>query len=117
MSHWEGFSFTFRASFIWMGFLHRTPAFADRLRHDLGKPIVVTDNWQSCLEGVGILVEASRLPAPQVHFKTAWIKPGALVIPYGTMSAVEDDITDVMDKVVVGVGGMRHSQDGQNHIT
>lgn len=76
-------------------------AFADRLRHDLGKPIVVTDNWQSCLEGAGILVEASRLPARQVHFKTAWIKPGALVIPYGTMSAVEDDITDVMDKVVV----------------
>jgi ornithine cyclodeaminase len=34
-------------------------------------------------------------------FETAWIKPGALVIPYGTMSTVEDDIIDIMDKVVV----------------
>lgn len=76
-------------------------AFAQKLRRDLGKPITVTDDWQNCLEGADILVEASRLPAPQPLFKTAWIRPGALVIPYGTMSAVEDDIVDIMDKIVV----------------
>ena len=75
--------------------------FAARLERDLDKPVTVTDGWQRCLEGADILVEASRLPAPAPLFKTAWIRPGALVIPYGTMSAVEDDITRIMDKIVV----------------
>lgn len=76
-------------------------AFAARLEADLGKPITVTDDWRSCLEGADILVEASRLTQPEPLFKSSWIKPGALVIPYGTMSTVEDDITERMDKIVV----------------
>jgi len=76
-------------------------AFAARLEEDLGKAITVTDDWRSCLDGADILVEASRLTQPEPLLKTAWIKPGALVIPYGTMSTVEDDITDIMDKIVV----------------
>ena len=76
-------------------------AFAARLEADLGKPITVTDDWRSCLEGADILVEASRLTQPEPFFKSSWIKPGALVIPYGTMSTVEDDITERMDKIVV----------------
>lgn len=76
-------------------------AFAQRLEADLGKNIRRCDDWQSCLDGADILVEASRLTEPRVLFETAWIRPGALVIPYGTMSAVADDITDVMDKIVV----------------
>ena len=75
--------------------------FAAKLEADLGKPIVIAEDWQSCLQGADILVEASRLTQPEPLFKTAWIKPGALVIPYGTMSTVEDDITDIMDKIVV----------------
>jgi ornithine cyclodeaminase/alanine dehydrogenase-like protein (mu-crystallin family) len=39
--------------------------------------------------------------APQPLLQTGWIKPGALVVPYGTMSAVELSLTDIMDKVVV----------------
>ena len=76
-------------------------AFAERLREDLGKPITVTDDWRSCLEGADILVEASRLTQPEPLFRTGWIKPGALVVPYGTMSAVEFDLTDIMSKMVV----------------
>ncbi|MCE2518693.1 MAG: ornithine cyclodeaminase family protein [Alphaproteobacteria bacterium] len=75
--------------------------FGERLTRDLGKPVIVTDDWQSCLEGADILVEASRLETPQPLLKTAWVEPGALVIPYGTISAVEDDLDDVMDKIVV----------------
>lgn len=48
-----------------------------------------------------IVVEAARLSAPQPSLKTEWIKPGALVVPYGTMSAVELSLTNIMDKVVV----------------
>ncbi len=76
-------------------------AFAGRLETDLGKKIRRCDDWQSCLDGADILVEASRLTEPQVLFRTEWIRPGALVIPYGTVSAVDDDITDIMDKIVV----------------
>ena len=76
-------------------------AFAQQLSHDLGKRIVATDDWQSCLEGADIMVEASRLEAPNPLFKTDWVKKGGLVVPYGTMSAVELSLTDVMDKIVV----------------
>ncbi len=76
-------------------------AFAAKLSADLGKKIVVTDNWEDCLKGADILVEASRLPAPEPLFKTGWIKKGAFVVPYGTMSAVELSLTDIMDKMVV----------------
>lgn len=57
-------------------------AFARTLEQDLGKKIVVTTDWQSCLEGADIMVEASRLDERQEMFKTAWIKKGACVIPY-----------------------------------
>jgi ornithine cyclodeaminase len=76
-------------------------AFAKRLEADLGKKIVVTDNWQDCLKGADIMVEASRLPEPAPLFKTEWVKKGAFVVPYGTMSAVELNLTDIMDKMVV----------------
>jgi ornithine cyclodeaminase len=76
-------------------------AFAARLSTDLGKPVRAVDDWRSCVEGADIVVEASRLPAPEPLLKTGWIKRGALVVPYGTMSAVELSLTDIMDKIVV----------------
>lgn len=76
-------------------------AFAERLRADLGKDVVVTDDWQRCLEGVDIAVEASRLEHREELFHSAWVKPGALVIPYGTVSALDLQMTSIMDKVVV----------------
>jgi alanine dehydrogenase len=76
-------------------------AFAETLSADLGKKVIATGDWESCLRGADIMVEASRLSAPEALFKTAWIKKGAFVVPYGTMSAVELSLTDVMDKMVV----------------
>lgn len=75
--------------------------FAERLTRDLGKPVIATDDWRSCVEGADIVVEASRLSKPEPMLKTEWIKPGALVVPYGTMSAVELSLTDIMAKLVV----------------
>ena len=54
------------------------------------------------------------------------VKPGALVIPYGTMSAVEITLTDIMAKVVVDDWGQcrkgmpfgalrRHVDEGRLH--
>ena len=76
-------------------------AFAKKLTEDLGKPVVAVDNWEDCVRDADIVVEASRLPEPQPLLKTEWLKPGALVVPYGTMSAVELSLTDIMSKVVV----------------
>ena len=76
-------------------------AFAERLSADLGKKVIATDDWRSCVEGADIVVEASRLLEPTPMLKTEWIKPGALVVPYGTMSAVELSLTDIMAKMVV----------------
>ncbi|HYG45958.1 MAG TPA: ornithine cyclodeaminase family protein [Bordetella sp.] len=76
-------------------------AFGERLSRDLGKPVKVVNDWESCVRDADIIVEASRLPEPTPLLKTEWIKPGALVMPYGTMSAVELNLTDIMSKVVV----------------
>jgi ornithine cyclodeaminase/alanine dehydrogenase-like protein (mu-crystallin family) len=76
-------------------------AFAARLSADLGKPIFATEDWEGCVRDADIVVEASRLDRPTPLLKTAWIKPGALVVPYGTMSAVEITLTDIMSKIVV----------------
>src|SRR5207245_5037911 len=75
--------------------------FAARLSRELGKPVTATADWRSCAEGADIVVEASRLSAPEPMLRTEWIKPGALVVPYGTMSAVELSLTDIMSKIVV----------------
>jgi len=76
-------------------------AFAARLSADLGKEVRAVAGWEACVRGADIVVEASRLAEPAPLLETAWIEPGALVIPYGTMSAVELSLTDIMDKVVV----------------
>ncbi len=76
-------------------------AFGARLARDLAKPVRVVDSWEECVRGADIVVEASRLPEPTPMLKTEWIDKGAFVVPYGTMSAVELSLTDIMDKVVV----------------
>lgn len=75
--------------------------FAERLSTDLGKKVVATEDWKSCVEGADIVVEASRLDRPTPMLKTEWIKKGAFVVPYGTMSAIELSLTDMMSKLVV----------------
>jgi len=76
-------------------------AFAARLSTDLGKPVIATADWHACVDNADIVVEASRLEAPAPMLMTAWIKRSAFVVPYGTMSAVELSLTEIMDKVVV----------------
>jgi len=76
-------------------------AVAARLEADLGKKIVVTDNWRDCLAGADIMVEASRLSQHEELFKAEWVKPGTCVIPYGTVSALDIGMTAIMDKVVI----------------
>jgi ornithine cyclodeaminase len=64
-------------------------------------PVRAVATADEAFDGADILVEASRLEQPEPLLRTAAVKPGAFVVPYGTVSAVELDLLDVMDKVVV----------------
>ncbi len=76
-------------------------AFGARLEKDLGRKITVTEDWESCVRGADIVVEASRLVDPAPLLRTEWIKKGALVMPYGTVSAVELSLADIADKFLM----------------
>ena len=86
-------------------------AFADQLRAEVSTPIRVVATADEVFDGADILVEASRLTEPEPLLRTALVKPGAFVVPYGTISAVELDLLDVMDKVVVD--DWREAQSGR----
>ena len=76
-------------------------ALAAALAAELGLPVRPVAGWEECVRGADVVVEATRLSRPEPLLRTEWIAPGALVVPYGTMSAVELDLTDIMDKIVV----------------
>jgi ornithine cyclodeaminase len=76
-------------------------AFAAALAEHLGKPVRAVATPAEALRGADIMVEATRLSEPRVLLETGWVTPGTCVIPYGTVSAVDLDLVDVMDKVVV----------------
>lgn len=76
-------------------------AFAEELRAEIGTPVRVVDTVEEAFDGADILVEATRLTEPAPLLRTSVVKPGAFVVPYGTVSAVELDLLDVMDKVVI----------------
>jgi ornithine cyclodeaminase len=76
-------------------------AFAERVRAVTDTPVRVVASAEEVVVGADVVVEATRLETPYPLVRTEWIAPGAFVVPYGTVSAVELDLLDVMDKVVV----------------
>ena len=76
-------------------------AFARLLAGELAVSVRAVDTWEECVRGADVVVEASRLVSPEPLLATEWIEPGALIVPYGTVSAVELNLLDVVDKVVV----------------
>jgi ornithine cyclodeaminase/alanine dehydrogenase-like protein (mu-crystallin family) len=86
-------------------------AFAQQLAATSRARIRVAATAEEAFDGADILVEASRLTEPEPLLRTGSVKPGAFVVPYGTVSAVELDLLDVMDKVVVD--DWREAQSGR----
>jgi alanine dehydrogenase len=95
-------------------------AFAEQLRAEIATPVRVTSSFEETFDGADILVEATRLTEPQPLLHPGLVRPGAFVVPYGTISAVSPDLLDVMDKVVVDdwreaqagrFGALRHHVD------
>jgi ornithine cyclodeaminase len=86
-------------------------AFAEELAAVCRARVRATATAGEAFDGADILVEASRLTEPEPLLRTALVRPGAFVVPYGTISAVELDLLDVMDKVVVD--DWREAQSGK----
>ena len=81
-------------------------------RHGRRPVIKATDNWKDCIEGADIVVEASRLNEPEPLLSSQWIRPGALLIPYGTMSALDDQLPGIVDKFVMDDWGQAFGKFG-----
>ncbi|MGA8210795.1 MAG: ornithine cyclodeaminase family protein [Nocardioidaceae bacterium] len=75
--------------------------FAEELRAATTTPVRAVDSVHEAFEGADILVEATRLFEPTPLLGPDLVRPGAFVVPYGTVSALAEDLLDVMDKVVV----------------
>jgi alanine dehydrogenase len=86
-------------------------AFAQQLTAVTRARVRVAATAEEAFDGADILVEASRLTEPEPLLRTGVVKPGAFVVPYGTVSAVQLDLLDVMDKVVVD--DWREAQSGR----
>ena len=86
-------------------------AFAQQLAAICRARIRVAATADEAFDGADILVEASRLTEPEPLLRTGAVRPGAFVVPYGTVSAVQLDLLDVMDKVVVN--DWREAQSGR----
>jgi alanine dehydrogenase len=76
-------------------------AFGAELERALDKPVRVTDTIEEAVRGADIVVEATRLERPEPVLRTEWLDACSLLIPYGTMSVLELDVLERIDKVVV----------------
>ena len=86
-------------------------AFGEQLRAVTDTPVRVVTTVDEAFHDADVLIEATRLTEPRPLLRTEAVKPGAFVVPYGTVSAVEPDLLDVMDKVVVD--DWREAQSGR----
>ncbi len=86
-------------------------AFGDRLRAVLNTPVSVVDSVDEAFDGADIIIEATRLSEPASLLRAEAVRPGAFVVPYGTISAVAPDLLDAIDKVVVD--DWREAQSGR----
>jgi ornithine cyclodeaminase len=87
-------------------------AFAAVLERALGRPVRVTETIEETVGGADVVVEATRLTAPEPILRTAWLGDCRLLVPYGTMSALELDVLDGFDKVLVDDWGQCEQDDG-----
>lgn len=75
--------------------------FAAQMSDRLGKPVLVKETTEETVRDADIIVDASRLLQPQVLVEDAWVKPGALIEPYGAVLSVAPTLPFSVDKMVV----------------
>jgi ornithine cyclodeaminase/alanine dehydrogenase-like protein (mu-crystallin family) len=75
--------------------------FAARMSAELGRPVLVKETVEETVRDADIIIDASRLVTPEVLVRDAWVKPGALIQPYGVEQSVEASLPLSVDKMVV----------------
>lgn len=75
--------------------------FADQMSKQLNKAVVVKDTSEETVRDADIIIDASRLLEHQILVEDAWVKPGALIQPYGAVLSVERTLPFTVDKLVV----------------
>lgn len=74
---------------------------AARVREQLGVAAIAVDDAAAACRDADIIVEATRLERPTALIPADAVKPGALIITYGWMMAIDPDLPFRMDKIVV----------------
>jgi ornithine cyclodeaminase len=75
--------------------------FADEMSDLLGKPVRALGTTEETVRDADIIIDASRLLEPQLLVQEAWVKPGALIQPYGAVLSVDPTLPFAVDKMVV----------------
>ena len=76
-------------------------ALAQRIEAELGIRAVAVESPEAAAEGADIVVEATRLEAPEVLVPADAVAPGALLVSYGWVMAVDPALATGVDKLVV----------------
>jgi ornithine cyclodeaminase len=88
--------------------------FAETISQQIGKPVRVLETTEAVVRDADIIIDASRLVAHQILVADQWVKPGALIQPYGAVLSVEPSLPFNVDKMVVDDWNQcQHSQYGQ----
>jgi ornithine cyclodeaminase len=75
--------------------------FADAMSQQLGKPVLVKETAEETVRDADIIIDASRLVEHHVLVEDEWVKPGALIQPYGAVLSVAPTLPFSVDKMVV----------------
>ncbi len=75
--------------------------FAEAMSRQLGKPVRVMETTEATVKDADIIIDASRLVEHQILVADKWVKPGALIQPYGAVLSVEPTLPFSVDKMVV----------------
>ena len=75
--------------------------FAEVMAQQLGKPVRVLETTEETVKDADIIIDASRLIEHQILVADKWVKPGALIQPYGAVLSVEPSLPFTVDKMVV----------------
>jgi len=75
--------------------------FAAEMSERLGKNVRVMETSEQTVRDADIIIDASRLLEHEVLVDSAWVKPGALVQPYGAVLSTSPELPVMADKFVV----------------
>jgi alanine dehydrogenase len=87
---------------------------AAEARASLGLPARAVDTAEEAVRGADIVVEATRLERPEVLVRDEWVAPGALLVTYGWVMAIDPALPFTASRLVVDdwrqcqLGGQLH---------